>query len=105
MRWSIGSFRALANDFVSMRGAAAEPWHSDDRRSRGFPACHLRGVCSHACCPVPSVGGAHLAKRDEERQRRFGALVLIHSIDVKAVTTTARRGIVKRLLQLVLAQK
>ena len=50
-------------------------------------------------------GRLHFEQGHEERERRFGSLVLVHAIGMKAIPASARQYIVERDLEIVLAEK
>ena len=49
--------------------------------------------------------GAHVHQREQERERRLRALVLVHPVGVQPVAAAAGQRVVERLLQLVLSEK
>ena len=56
-------------------------------------------------CTSSALDGPHLVQGEQERERRFGALVLIRPIDVQPVATAAGRWVVEPVLQMVLPEE
>src|SRR6266550_2082175 len=54
---------------------------------------------------VDALGRAHFAQREQERERRFGALIAIHPIGMEPVATPAGRRVVQPLVERVTAEE
>ena len=75
------------------------------RRMSPSPDAPARAEASGATRERKPIGGAHLGEREEKRERRLRALVLVQAIDVDPVAATAGRRVVDRASQRVLAEE
>ena len=54
---------------------------------------------------VGHIGSLHFEQGHQERKRRFRSLIFVYAVGMKAVAASARGYVVKRNLQIVLAQE
>ena len=64
-----------------------------------------RNVSRRHTVQVERSNRPHLVQGEQERERRFGALVLIGPIDVQPVAATAGRRVEEPVLQVVLTEE